>query len=144
MNTSDCIVGFGTQRVFDNDAGIFGSLYYTGGTTNTTIPNFSEATLFDVALDSDGDRIPDVDFTDYFVTEAAGVEHLMPEIDRISAMTYGEYTFAGEGNITPYFERFSTTSAKPSRSRTPPVSRTSKASTCRAATRSTPCNPDGH
>lgn len=104
MKRSDCTVGFGTQRVFDNDAGIFGSLYYTPGTTNTTIPNLSEATLFDAALDSNGDGIPDVDFTDYFLTEAAGVEHLIPEIDRISAMAYGEYTFAGEANITPYFE----------------------------------------
>ena len=104
MNASDCTIGFGTQRVFDNEAGLFGSIYYTPGTTNTGIPNFSEATLFDAALDSNGDGVPDVDFTDYFVTEAAGVEHLFPEIDRVSAMVYGEYTFAGEANITPYFE----------------------------------------
>jgi iron complex outermembrane receptor protein len=104
MKTSPCVVGFGTQRVFDNQAGLFGSLYYTGDVTNTGIPGFSEATLFDVALDSNGDGVPDVDFTDYFVTSAGGVEHLFPEIDRISAMAYGEYTFAGEANITPYFE----------------------------------------
>ncbi|MDJ0710985.1 MAG: TonB-dependent receptor [Woeseiaceae bacterium] len=104
MKASDCTVGFGTQRVFDNEAGLFGSLYYTGDTSNVGIPGFSEATLFDAALDSNGDGVPDVDFTDFFVTNAAGVEHLFPEIDRVSAMAYGEYTFAGEANITPYFE----------------------------------------
>jgi iron complex outermembrane receptor protein len=104
MKTSPCRVGFGTQRVFDNEFGIFGSLYYTGDQTNTGIPGFSEATLYDAVLDQNGDGVPDVDFTDYFVTSAAGVEHLFPEQERISAMSYGEYTFAGEANITPYFE----------------------------------------
>jgi len=107
MKTSPCTVGFGTQRVFDNEEQIFGSLYYTAGQTNTGIPNFSnfsEATLFDVALDSNGDGVPDVDFTDYFITEQGGVEHLIPEFDRLSGMAYGEYTFSGEANITPYFE----------------------------------------
>lgn len=104
MKTSPCRVGFGTQRVFDNEAGLFGSLYYTGAETNTGIPGFSEATLYDAILDMNGDGVPDVDFTDYFVTNAAGVEHLFPEMERISAMAYGEYTFVGESNITPYFE----------------------------------------
>ncbi len=104
MKTSPCTIGFGTQRVFDNEAGLFGSLYYTGDVTNTGIPGFSESTLFDAVLDSNRDGVPDVDFTDYFVTNASGVEHLLPELDRVSAMAYGEYTFAGEANITPYFE----------------------------------------
>lgn len=104
MKTSPCTVGFGTQRVFDNEAGLFGSIYYTEGQTNTGIPNFSEATLFDAVLDINGDGVPDVDFTDYFVTQQEGVEHLLPEQDRVSVMAYGEYTFLGEANLTPYFE----------------------------------------
>ncbi len=104
MKTSPCIVGFGSQRVFDNEAGLFGSIYYTAGQTNTGIPNFSESTLFDAVLDINGDGVPDVDFTDYFITTQGGVQHLLPEVDRLSAMAYGEYTFAGEANITPYFE----------------------------------------
>ena len=106
MNTSPCQIGFGARRIFDNDLsfGSFGSLYYTPNETNTGVPNFSEATLFDVALDSNGDGIPDVDFTDYFVTNDSGVQHLFPERERISFMAYGEYTFAGDMNITPYFE----------------------------------------
>lgn len=104
MKTSPCRVGFGSKRVFDNEAGLFGSIYYTDGQTNTGIPNFSESTLFDAVLDINGDGIIDVDFTDYFITSQEGVEHLLPEVDRISAMAYGEYTFSGEANITPYFE----------------------------------------
>ncbi|MDH3578593.1 MAG: TonB-dependent receptor [Gammaproteobacteria bacterium] len=104
MKASPCRIGFGSQRVFDNEAGLFGSIYYTDGQTNTGIPNFSEATLFDAVLDINGDGVPDVDFTDYFVTSQEGVEHLLPEVDRLSAMAYGEYTLTGEANITPYFE----------------------------------------
>ncbi len=104
MKTSPCTIGFGAARVFDNQAGLFGSLYYTGATTNTTIPGFSEATLIGAPVDTDGDGVVDVDFTDYFLTSSAGVEHLFPEMDRVSAMAYGEYTFAGDANITPYFE----------------------------------------
>ncbi len=104
MKTSPCRVGFGSQRVFDNEAGLFGSIYYTEGQTNTGIPNFSEATLFDAVLDINGDGVPDVDFTDYFITSQEGVEHLFPEQERLSFMAYGEYTLAGESNLTPYFE----------------------------------------
>ena len=104
MKTSPCTVGFGAQRVFDNEAGLFGSIYYTGAETNTGIPGFSEATLIGSVVDTTGNGQPDVDFTDYFITGDSGVEHLFPEMDRVSAMAYGEYTFAGEANITPYFE----------------------------------------
>ena len=103
MNSSPCLISFGAQRVFDN-FGQFGSIYYTPGETNTGIPNFSEATLFDAWLDQDADGVVDVDFTDYFVLNDSGVQHLLPERERISAMAYGEYTFSGEMNITPYFE----------------------------------------
>ncbi|NNE34284.1 MAG: TonB-dependent receptor, partial [Rhodothermales bacterium] len=48
--------------------------------------------------------IPDVDFTDYWITNEDGATHLFPEQDRISFMALGEYTFSGEMNITPYFE----------------------------------------
>jgi iron complex outermembrane receptor protein len=103
MKSSPCVVGFGSQRVFGNN-GLFGSIYWTEGQTNTGIPNLSEATLFDAVLDIDGNGQPDVDFTDYFLTSELGETHLLPDRERISLMAYGEYTFAGEMNITPYFE----------------------------------------
>jgi len=101
MKKSPCTVAFGARRVFDQ--GLFGSIYYTPGESNTTIPNFSEAADF-VVSDLNDDGIPDVDFTDYWITNEDGGTHLFPEQDRISFMSLGEYTFSGEMNITPYFE----------------------------------------
>ena len=103
MKETECVISFGAQRTFDNN-GLFGSIYWTEGQTNTGIPNLSEATLFDVVLDLDGNGQPDVDFTDYFRSNEDGGTHLLPERERISVMSYGEYTFAGDMNITPYFE----------------------------------------
>jgi iron complex outermembrane receptor protein len=104
MKTSPCVTSFGSQRVFDNN-GLFGSIYFTDGTSNVGIPNFSEATGgFDIVLDQNGDGQPDVDFTDYFIANEDNATNLLPERERISFMAYGEYTFTGDMNITPYFE----------------------------------------
>ncbi len=104
MKTSPCRTTFGSQRIFDLN-GLFGSLYFTEGTTNVGIPNWSEATGgFDIVLDQDGDGQPDVDFTDYFIANEDNATHLLPERERTSFMAYGEYTFSGDMNITPYFE----------------------------------------
>lgn len=104
MNTSPCRIGFGARRVFDVNPPLFGSIYYTPGETNTGIPNYSEATLIGVVADLNDDGVPDVDFTDYFITSELGETHLFPEQDRVSVMAIGEYTFAGEMNVTPYIE----------------------------------------
>ncbi|MEX2489204.1 MAG: TonB-dependent receptor [Pseudomonadales bacterium] len=103
MNRSPCTIGFGSQRVWDNN-GLFGSIYWTEGESNLGIPNLSEGVMYDVILDTDGDGAVDLDFTDYFLTSELGETHLIPDQERISVMAYGEYTFAGEMNITPYFE----------------------------------------
>lgn len=101
MKTSPCTIAFGARRIFDS--GLFGSVYYTPGESNSGIPNFSEAADF-VVSDLNDDGVPDVDFTDYWVTNETGQAHLFPEQDRISVMSVGAYTFEGEMNITPYFE----------------------------------------
>lgn len=104
MKTSPCVTSFGSQRLFDLN-GLFGSIYFTEGTSNVGIPNWSEATGgFDIVLDQDGDGQPDVDFTDYFIANEDNATHLLPERERVSFMAYGEFTFAGDMNITPYFE----------------------------------------
>ena len=104
MKTTPCIISFGSQRVFDNN-GLFGSIYFTEGTSNVGIPNWSEATGgFDIVLDQDGDGQPDVDFTDFFIANEDNATHLLPERERISFMAYGEYTLEGDMNLTPYFE----------------------------------------
>ena len=102
MKVTPCKIGFG-RRAWDPSVG-FGSIYYTPGESNTSIPNLSEATLFGIVLDLNQDGQPDVDFTDYNVNGVLGHGDLYPEIERTSAFAYGEYTFAGDMNITPYFE----------------------------------------
>ena len=102
MNVTPCKVYFG-RRSWDPALG-FGSIYYTPGETNTGIPNLSEATLWDIVLDLDEDGVPDVDFTEYSRNGANGHGYLYPELERQSVFAYGEYTLAGDMNITPYFE----------------------------------------
>jgi iron complex outermembrane recepter protein len=103
MKSSPCRIGFGSRRTFEN-FGLFGSIYWTPGETNTGVPNLSDGVMYEVVLDFDNDGAPDVDFTDYFLTSELGATHLLPDHERVSTMAYGEYTFAGEMNVTPYFE----------------------------------------
>ena len=102
MKVTPCKIGFG-RRAWDPNVG-FGSIYYTPGESNTSIPNLSEATLWGFVLDLNQDGVPDVDFTDYNVNGSLGHGDLRPERESTSAFAYGEYTFAGDMNITPYFE----------------------------------------
>ncbi len=102
MNVTPCKVYFG-RRSWDPDLG-FGSIYYTPGESNINIPNLSEATLWGIVLDLNEDGVPDVDFTDYSRNGADGHGYLYPELERESVFAYGEYTLAGDMNITPYFE----------------------------------------
>ena len=102
MKTTPCKYGF-ARRAWDNSIG-FGSIYYTPGESNTSIPNLSEADLWDIALDVNEDGAPDVHFADYNANGELGHGDLIPEFERTSAFAYGEYTFSGGMNLTPYFE----------------------------------------
>lgn len=81
-----------------------GSVYFTPGTTNIGIPNFSESGIFSVRIDADGDGQTDIDFRDYALESRQQEASLFPELDRTSVMAFGEYTLPGEMNITPFFE----------------------------------------
>jgi iron complex outermembrane receptor protein len=87
-------------------SGRFGSVYYTPGFSNSGIPNFSEGALYSVPIDTTGDGTNDIDYIDYNLngTPEFQAGHLFPDFDRLSVMTYGEYTFSGEWNLTPFFE----------------------------------------
>ena len=78
-------------------------LLYTPGTTNTGIPNWSDWAEFAV-IDLNNDGVADVNFRDYTTAENEGFRDLFAERETTSAMVFGEYTFDGEANITPYFE----------------------------------------
>ena len=70
MKVTPCKIGFG-RRAWDPNVG-FGSIYYTPGESNTSIPNLSEATLWGFVLDLNEDGVPDIDFTDYNVNGSLG------------------------------------------------------------------------
>ena len=105
MRPTDCAFGGYSQRVLVPRAGW---VYYTPGTTNGGWPNFSESNsnwrrgVF--GIDSDGDGTPDVDWSDYNLNGQGQHQHLFTPFRSTNAMAYGEYTFEGEANLTPYFE----------------------------------------
>ncbi len=83
----------------------FGSVYYQPGAGNA-IPNFSESGLFSVPVDFDGDGFADVTFRDYGLNGNPSYQNsdLYSGIETEHFMSYGEYTFEGDANITPFFE----------------------------------------
>ena len=92
-----------------------GSIYYTPGTTNGGWPNFSETGAawargrFGVDGDLDGNT--DLTFRDYSLNGREQFRYLFPPFRSTTAMAYGEYTFEGEANLTPYFEALYGTSS---------------------------------
>ncbi|HZD52741.1 MAG TPA: TonB-dependent receptor plug domain-containing protein, partial [Woeseiaceae bacterium] len=102
MEWDDCNIGLLARRV---SVPLSGSIYYTPGFSNGGWPNFSESSLFGaIGVDGDGDGATDISFRDYSLNGRAQNAHLYPDDERENVMAHGEYTFAGEANITPYFE----------------------------------------
>lgn len=82
-----------------------GSIYYTPGRSNGGWPGFSESSLYGrFGVDGNGDGQTDVDFQDYDLDNVDQAANIFPNFERFSAMTYGEYTFEGEMNISLFFE----------------------------------------
>lgn len=82
----------------------YGSLYYTPGSTNTGIPNFSESGLFGAVVDGNGDGLADFSFYDYTTngTKEDRAADLVAGVETLSLFSYGEYTL--ENDITAYYE----------------------------------------
>ncbi|MET1254690.1 TonB-dependent receptor domain-containing protein [Aliikangiella maris] len=82
------------------------SIFYTPNFSNGGWGNYSDWSQFSVIPDSDRDGVADISFIDYNLNgdEYAQQGHLFPEQERISIMAYGEYTFDGSANLTPFFE----------------------------------------
>ena len=104
QRTSPCKRGGLGQRMFLDDQNIFGSIYYTGAESNTGIPGFSDSSLLGFPIDSDGDGVTDISFTDYSISGTFLDAHIYPEFEKVSVMSYGEYTLEGNMNLTPFFE----------------------------------------
>ena len=69
--------------------------------------NFSESSLFGgFGVDSNQDGVSDLTFRDYDLNGKPAYQQsdLLPDVQTQNFMGFGEYTFSGEANITPYFE----------------------------------------
>ena len=95
MRPSDCRADFLAGR-FDETFGGFGSVYYTPGESNTGIPNFSEGAIFSVPVSYGDDGYNSVNYVDYSTNGNAQFTQIIPDLDTVSAMAFGEYTFEGE------------------------------------------------
>ena len=82
----------------------YGSVYFQPGMGNSGITDYSESTAGGVDIDANGDGIRDVDFQDVNVNGSNPERTFISEQKRFSIMSYGEYTFEGEANITPFYE----------------------------------------
>lgn len=98
-----CKSGGFNQRFFEQAAALtFGSAYYTPGNGNI-LGDYSDTGAFGVDSDIDGDGLVDVYFP-RFSTGEDTTQSLLREQKKFSMMSYGEYTFEGEMNITPFYE----------------------------------------
>lgn len=103
MDWDDCRIGLLAGRV---SVPFAGSIYATPGASNGGWNGYSESSIFGFGVDSDQDGRADVHFREYSLNGKASQQNsdLFPDTNSTNVMAYGEYTFAGEANITPYFE----------------------------------------
>ncbi len=107
VRDSECKIGALSGRIFIDQTRV-GSVYYKPGAGNV-LADFSENTgLGNREVDFNGDGIRDVDFQDYNNNSNNNPETLDTTFisgqELINGFAYGEYTFSGEANITPFFE----------------------------------------
>ena len=115
VSESECIISGISGRIFQPFAR-FGSVYFPANGNIANFPldpatgrpfNFGESTdAFGTDLDVNGDGIRDVDFQNVNVnaSEAELFRTFISQQELVNVFAYGEYTFPGEANITPFFE----------------------------------------
>ena len=106
MDWDECKLGLLAARV---SVPFAGSIYYTPGFQQSpgSWVNFSESSLFGaIGVDGDGNSDTDINFRDYDLNGKDSQQNadMFPSLETTNAMAYGEYTFDGDANITPYFE----------------------------------------
>jgi iron complex outermembrane receptor protein len=102
MEWDECRIGLLAGRI---SVPFAGSVYATPGTSNGGWPGFSESEQFGLGISSANDGNADLTYRDYSLNGADNDRRdLFPEVQTQNLMAFGEYTFAGEANITPYFE----------------------------------------
>ncbi len=105
MDWDECRIGLLAGRV---SVPFSGSIYATPGFQQSPGGwlGFSESSIFGFGVDGNGDADTDINFREYSLNGKASQQNsdLFPATDTLQFMGYGEYTFDGEANITPYFE----------------------------------------
>ena len=86
----------------------FGPLFYTPGRSNGGWKDFSISRIRLAGqwfwTDEDGDGFNDVTWRDHAADANEQFATLIPEFRRVNFMSYGEYTFDGDANVTPFYE----------------------------------------
>jgi iron complex outermembrane receptor protein len=103
MTWDDCRIGLLAGRI---QVPFAGSVYHTPGGSNGGWNDWSESELFGAfGVDSNQDGVADLTYRDYSLNGADNDRRdLFPENDTHSFMSFGEYTFSGSANLTPYYE----------------------------------------
>ncbi|MDG6077979.1 TonB-dependent receptor [Erythrobacter litoralis] len=109
---TSCTIDAAARRIIPGSPLFFSSIYYdeqvypnTGIAGNTGIPFFTDALdAFGLPVDRDGDGLLDVNFANVTRNGTDLTPSFISPEDRYNVLAYGEYTFAGAANITPYFE----------------------------------------
>lgn len=111
MGTSECEY-FPLGSRIQIDGLDVGSVYYTPGSTNTGIPNFSENGLYGVMFDGNGDGLADFSFYDYSSngTPRDRASDIIGQSESFSALVLSDYDIGVLGNATAYFEGMYVTS----------------------------------
>ncbi|MEP2235632.1 MAG: TonB-dependent receptor [Alteripontixanthobacter sp.] len=100
----DCVQFVGTGALLVDNTFSF-ALFRQPGEGNFGLPGFSETRdAFGDDVDSDGDGIRDVDFRFNNLDGLNPDQTFLSEQKLYNVMAYGEYTFPGAANITPFFE----------------------------------------
>lgn len=85
--------------------GAYDSIYYTPGYSNGGWMGFSESEKYVAyGIDGNGDGVADVSYVNYSLGTKADFAHMYPEVERLSFLANGEYTFEGSSNLTFFGE----------------------------------------
>lgn len=107
VDATPCRGGGITNIIYGVPLGI-GTLYHTPGRSNGGWKNFSESHLTFggrvVWFDEDGDGLNEVQFPNYWANSSSQYRTLYNEFNQDSVMSYGEYTFEGDMNVTAFYE----------------------------------------
>ncbi|MCR9196088.1 MAG: TonB-dependent receptor [Hyphomonas sp.] len=112
LTTQPCSLAFGINRIWidpiEGEDRNFGSVYYTPGTTNVGIPNYSDTNVlgFNDLTDANGNLA--VDFLAPFYQNNGNPQERLADVqarlETFSAFTYGEYGLGDDLNTTAFFE----------------------------------------